>query len=120
MFQKKLEFIRGLLSCEEFLSLNLDTAKLYLILVIKARWPERRGRVSFETVRRVLGDHFTLTHLEKALSTLSDRGFIQFHLVPPRQRSPLFNYKPQIYYRIKGGIFSDLKDGQGDTGCNTG
>lgn len=101
MGNERLNFLKEVHSREEFLTLSLEAAKLYLVLIIAARWPEKEGNISFRTIREALGHHFHANRLKKALSILSDRGLIQ--LYPPSLKIPA-NYRHHdlwLYYKIK-------------------
>ena len=100
MDKEKLKLLREVHSREEFLTLPLEAAKLYLVLLITSEGPEKEGKISFKTIKKALGHHFQVNRLEKALSALSDRGLIQ--LQHPFSKISTDHLSPdlQLYYKI--------------------
>lgn len=101
MVKEKLNFLKEVYPREEFLTLPLDAAKLYLVLLIAAEWPEKEGNISFKTIKKALGHPFLVNRLEKAVSALSDRGLIQFDQPFTRMSANHFHHDLQLYYKIK-------------------
>jgi len=69
--------------------LSGDEIRLFLLLVVFAEGRKRKGKLSWENVKRYLGDDFRKDQLKRAASTLEEMGLARMDY-PPRGADIVF------------------------------
>lgn len=69
--------------------LSADEIRLFLLLVVFAEGRKREGMLSWENVKKYLGDDFRKDRLKRAASTLGEAGLARMYY-PPREVDIVF------------------------------